>query len=102
MSEHAPPATLAPGLIVGNRFRLVRLLGQGGMGSVWVAWHTTLNVEVAVKFIDTALGARDDVLSRFAQEARTAARIQSPHVVNIIDYGVDEWRRPYIAMELLR
>ena len=102
METVVPSSSLTAGVLIANRFQLVRLLGQGGMGSVWVAWHTTLNIEIAIKFIDAALGARDEVLSRFAQEARTAAKIKSPHVVSIIDYGSDDWRRPYIAMELLQ
>jgi serine/threonine protein kinase len=93
-------AALTEGYVVSDRFQLIRLLGRGGMGSVWVARHLSLNIEVAIKFIDGVLGGREDLRSRFAQEARTAARIQSPHVVNILDYGFDG-TRPFIAMELL-
>ncbi len=97
----SPGGALAEGYVVSDRFQLTRLLGRGGMGSVWVARHLSLNIDVAIKFIDATAGARDDLRSRFAQEARTAARIQSPHVVNILDYGFDG-ARPFIAMELLR
>jgi serine/threonine-protein kinase len=93
---------LAEGHIVNDRFQLLRLLGRGGMGSVWVAQHLTLNIEVAIKFIESGLEGREDLRSRFAQEARTAARIQSPHVVSILDYGFDTRSRPFIAMELLQ
>jgi serine/threonine-protein kinase len=78
------------------------MLGQGGMGSVWAAWHITLNIEVAVKFIDTQLVSSPDAWSRFSQEAMAAAKIKSPHVVSILDFGTDEQHRPYIAMELLQ
>ena len=96
-----PGAALTEGYLVNDRFQLLRLLGRGGMGSVWIARHLSLNIDVAIKFIDGALGGRDDLRSRFAQEARTAARIQSPYVVNILDYGFDG-ARPFIAMELLQ
>lgn len=96
------PPPLTEGMVIANRFRLDRLLGQGGMGSVWAAWHITLNVEVAVKFIEEQLGLTQDAWSRFSQEAMAAAKIKSPHVVNILDFGTDEHRRPYIAMEILQ
>ena len=71
------------------------------MGCVWRASHLTLGIDVAVKFIDTSLLKFGEIRSRFAQEAMAAARIRSPHVVNILDYGTDTTGRPYIAMELL-
>jgi serine/threonine-protein kinase len=102
MTQEATNRELEPGRIIADRFRLERLLGKGGMGSVWVAHHLNLNVEVALKFIDASVAQRDDVASRFAQEAQAAAKVKSPHVVNILDYGTDALGRPYIAMELLQ
>jgi eukaryotic-like serine/threonine-protein kinase len=88
-----------PGRILGAKYRLVRPLGRGGMGSVWLAQHLGLNAPVALKFI-----ANDDfdeaALQRFLAEARIAAALRSPHVVQILDYGV-EAGTPHIAMELL-
>mgnify|MGYP000382561930 CR=1 FL=1 len=93
----------AAGQVVAGRFRLVSILGTGGMGAVWAARHLTLNVDVAVKFIDPAANAQNEpALKRFDQEAKAAAAIQSPHIVNIIDYGKDDSGRPYLAMELLK
>jgi serine/threonine-protein kinase len=94
--------SLASGVLIANRFRLEKMLGQGGMGSVWSAWHITLNIEVAVKFIDAQLVSNQDAWSRFSQEAMAAAKIKSPHVVSILDFGTDDLQRPYIAMELLQ
>jgi eukaryotic-like serine/threonine-protein kinase len=102
MMKRATGADLAPGQVIAGRFCLTRLLGKGGMGSVWVARHLTLNVDVALKFIDAAVARRGDVLSRFAQEAQAAAQVKSPHVVQVLDYGADSLGRPYIAMELLQ
>jgi serine/threonine protein kinase len=93
----------AAGQVIAGRFRLVSILGTGGMGAVWAARHLTLNVDVAVKFIDPAANAQNEAaLKRFDQEAKAAAAIQSPHIVNILDYGKDQSGRPYLAMELLK
>lgn len=106
MPANGPPSDSAPsifpGATISGRFRLVRLLGRGSMGSVWLARHLTLDVDVAVKFIDAALRDQKDHRSRFALEAQAAARINSPHVVNVLDFGAEASGRLYIAMEYLQ
>lgn len=72
------------------------------MGSVWLARHLSLDVDVAVKFIDAAFRDQKDHRSRFALEAQAAARINSPHVVNVLDFGAETSGRLYIAMEYLQ
>lgn len=94
-------AAFAPGMIIAERFELLRPLGKGTMGSLWVAHHKTLDIDLALKFIDPDLVDRPDLRSRFAQEAMAAARIRSPHVVSVLDFGEAEGNQPYIAMELL-
>jgi len=91
---------LEPGVVVADRFRLVRPLGKGGMGAVWVAHHTGLDTECAVKFIHEEAARSPELRARFEREARSAAQLRSPHVVQILDHGVWEGT-PYIAMELL-
>ena len=88
--------------VISGRFRLIRLLGQGGMGRVWLAEHLALGTDIAVKFLDPRLSSRDDIRARFAREATAAARIQSPHVVTIHDSGFTQEELAFIAMELLR
>jgi serine/threonine protein kinase len=91
---------LAENLVVADRFKLVRLIGRGGMGSVWEAIHLSLDQPCAVKFIEGEVGNVADAHARFQREAKAAAQLRSPHVVQILDHGV--WQgRPYIAMELL-
>nr|AYM52913.1 protein kinase [Sorangium cellulosum] len=92
---------IAPGSIVGGKYRIERPLSQGGMGSVWVARHATLGSPVAVKFMTPTLAAVPSFVARFEREARIAANLQSPHVVHVQDHGFDDGH-PYIVMELLR
>ena len=93
--------TLTPGLFISGRFRLKRLLGRGGMGSVWAAHHLTLEKDVAIKFLEPKWASSDDARRRFAQEAIAVARMKSPHVVSVLDYGFTEENRAFIVMELL-
>jgi serine/threonine protein kinase len=90
---------LQAGQLLGGKYRLIRPLGKGGMGWVWHAHHLTLNAPVALKLISTAYEDAETV-QRFLGEARMAAQLRSPHVVQILDYGVDDGI-PHIAMELL-
>src|SRR5262249_17779714 len=88
------------GQLVGERFRLIRPLGQGGMGAVWLAGQTALRTPCAVKLLHASAAASAEARARFEREAVAAARLRSPHVVQIFDHGV--WQgAPYIAMELL-
>jgi serine/threonine protein kinase len=89
-----------PGRVIAGRYRLVSQLGQGGMGSVWRADHMSLSSPVAIKLIDPEIARRPEMLERFQREAQSSAALRSPHVVQILDYGVDEGV-PFIAMELL-
>jgi serine/threonine protein kinase len=93
---------LVSGSIISGRFRLQRLLGRGGMASVWQADHLTLDTEVAIKFLEPRWSGSDDVRSRFAREATAIARIHSPHVIHVLDYGFTEQGRGFIVMELLQ
>jgi eukaryotic-like serine/threonine-protein kinase len=91
---------LEPNRVLAGRYRLEERLGQGGMGSIWRAEHLVLQAPVAVKLIDRDAVPDEDTLSRFLVEAKAAAALRSPHVVQIIDYGV-EGLVPFMVMELL-
>ncbi len=96
-----PSSGPSPGDVIAGKFRLERLVGRGGMGTVWAGRHLQLDMVVALKFIEHEPdGDREEARSRFEREARAAAQIRSPHVVHILDHGIDG-DRPYIAMELL-
>ena len=99
MSE-SPPSDLE-GTIIAERYRVERLIGQGGMGSVWAGRHLTLGRLVAIKFIHPKLAGSQEALRRFDLEAKAAARIKSRHAVAVIDHGVTTDGQPYIVMEYL-
>src|SRR5262249_35927819 len=75
--------------------------GVGGMGNVWLADHAGLETRVAVKFMSEDLARDPGCVARFAAEAKLAARLKSPHVVNILDYATTAGGVPYIVMESL-
>lgn len=94
-----PDAAFVAGTRVTDRVQLVRLLGRGGMGSVWVADHLTLERQVAVKFVLQDSGR--EALDRFSREAKLAAKLNSPHAVRVFDHGTMDAGIPFIVMELL-
>jgi serine/threonine protein kinase len=83
-----------------GRYVLERQLGHGGMASVYAARDTGLDRTVAVKVLADNLAGDDDLRKRFLREARLAARLSHPNVVNVFDAGEDDGR-PYIVMELV-
>ena len=87
--------------VLAGRYRLLERLGEGGMGSVWLAEHVELGSHIAIKLIDEELALSASALSRFKLEAKAAAALSSTHVVRVFDYGVDG-STPFIAMELLQ
>jgi serine/threonine-protein kinase len=89
------------GSVILDRYRVGRLLGSGGMGSVYQAEHVSLGREVAIKFIHPQLAESEEVRRRFETEAKAAAQIRSRHAVAVIDHGVTESGQPYIVMEYL-
>ncbi len=84
-----------------GRYALEKLLGEGGMGSVFEGRSLDTKEPVAVKIINGDVAAHTNVLARFEIEARAAAAIQSPHVARVLDFGREEGA-PFLVMELLR
>jgi len=92
---------MSAGLVLNGRFRLIEELGRGGMGTVWRAEDLVLEAPAAVKLIDPQFVQSPEALARFRREAKAAAAIRSTHVVQILEYGVEN-EVPYIAMELMK
>lgn len=82
-------------------YRLIRCIAVGGMGVVWEADHVHLHRRAAIKRVRDDLAAHPALLGRFLAEASAVARIQHPGVVQVYDYGLDDRRTPYLAMELV-
>ncbi|HRI68087.1 MAG TPA: serine/threonine-protein kinase [Polyangium sp.] len=89
------------GQLVTPTLKLARLLGKGGMGSVWLADHLTLGTQVAIKFMSIANIDDPTLMQRFQTEAKAAAQIKHPHVAQVFDHGVTSDGIPYIVMEYL-
>jgi serine/threonine protein kinase len=88
------------GDVVGDKYRVDRILGEGGMGVVVAATHLHLDQHVALKFLLPAMAANPEVVQRFVREARAAVRIHSEHVARVLDVGTHEGA-PYMVMEYL-
>ena len=88
------------GQILGGRYRLIELLGQGGMATIYRAADTGLGRDVALKLLRPEYLRDPDFSSRFHQEAQAAASLSHPNVVTVYDYGEDP-SGPFIVMELV-
>jgi serine/threonine-protein kinase len=93
---------LAPGDVVAGKYRIQSVLGQGGMGVVYAAYHELLAQPVALKILRRSAVESSDAIMRFVREARAAASIKNEHVVRVMDVGVAESLGvPYMVMDLL-
>ena len=88
-----------PAEVIDEKYTLIRKIGEGGMGEVWVAHNNVLDIHCAVKLIE--LGASTQMASRLLDEARSAAKLGHPSIVRMLDYGETQRGDPFIAMELL-
>jgi serine/threonine protein kinase/TPR repeat protein len=92
---------LAPGHLVRGKYRIVRTLGQGGMGVVYLADDTLLGVRVALKFLVGETGKDPRFIKRFRQEARASYRLRHPNVVEVTNLDQAEDGSLFIAMEFV-
>ncbi|ROS75573.1 serine/threonine-protein kinase [Cellulomonas sp. PhB143] len=88
------------GMVLGDRYTLVRRIAVGGMGEVWVAADSALHREVAVKVLRAEYTGNEDFLARLRTEARNSAALSHPHIAQVYDYGEQE-RSGYLVMELV-
>src|SRR6185295_3234521 len=92
------------GQILDDKYRLERLLGQGGMGAVYLATHLGTERYVALKLISPQFMRNNEFVERFKREARAAGRLRHPNVVDVTDFGfsrVKEGQVAYLVMEYL-
>ena len=89
------------GIVLDGRYRLDALLGEGGMGAVYRAHHLAMDRRVAVKLLKPHLTQDHTALERFAREARSTQKVDSPHAVKVLDYGVTPHDDYYMVLEYL-
>jgi len=92
---------LAAGQLIVDRYRLVDLLGEGGMGSVWRAHDRQRGIDVAVKVLRPGLASAGVVHALFKQEAELSERMLSRHIVRVLERGIAAGSMPFIVFELL-
>ncbi|MGE0545428.1 MAG: protein kinase [Kofleriaceae bacterium] len=100
----APDHSFASGLVgivLDDRYRLDAVLGEGGMGAVFRAQHLAMDRRVAIKLLKPHLTADAAALQRFAREARATLKVDSPHAVKVLDFGVTPHGDYYMALEYL-
>jgi serine/threonine protein kinase len=95
------PLEFNPGDVLAGKYRIERVLGQGGMGVVVAATHLQLDERIAIKFLLSSALQNEEAVARFAREARAAVKIKSEHVARVTDVGTLETGCPYMVMEYL-
>ncbi len=99
-SNEAPPG--AVGLVLDNRYKILDLLGVGGMGAVYIAEHLTLHKQVALKVILAEFADNEEIAQRFTREAMATAQIDHPNVASALDYGSLPEGGAYLVTQLVR
>ena len=98
----APAPPLAPGALLDGRYRISRLIAEGGMGAIYEAEAVRIGRAVAVKVLHPRFASSPLEVERFRREARTAVQVSSPHVVEMLDFGQAPTGELFLVMELLR
>lgn len=100
-----PCAVVAPGISTGSilakRYRIDGVVAEGGMSSIYRAWHLVLERPVAIKVMRPELARTPEAVARFINEAKAAAQLCGPHSLRVIDIGRIEGGPPYLVLELL-
>lgn len=89
------------GTTLDEQYRIISLIGKGGMGAVYLGQHVSTGAKVAVKFLHSSLLEREDSIKRFFREARAAAELSHENIIRVIDVGLSTFNEPYIVMEHL-
>jgi eukaryotic-like serine/threonine-protein kinase len=100
-SDDQKQSPVAPGDLIGGKYRVEQVLGAGGMGVVVAATHTQLDQRVALKFVLPHMLSGNVSVERFFREARSTVKLTNEHITRVHDVGTLESGAPYIVMELL-
>ena len=101
MASVQPENKIDVGSLLAGKYKVTRELGRGGMAAVYEVEHVHIGKRVAVKVLAAELANSAIVIERFIREARAAASVKSPYIVEVYDSGRLDDGRPFIAMELL-
>jgi tRNA A-37 threonylcarbamoyl transferase component Bud32/tetratricopeptide (TPR) repeat protein len=96
-----PDSDPAIGTLIGDRYRVIELVGSGGVGTVYRAEHVLMKKAVALKLLHPELGRIEEVARRFEREAQSASRLSHPHIIQVTDFGRTPDGILYLVMELL-
>ena len=97
----APPAPSLVGTVLDGRYRIVKLIGEGGMGEVYAAEHVHIEKRFAIKLLKQEIVSNPEAVTRFRQEARSSSSIGHRNIIAIEDFGQLTDGRIYMCMELL-
>lgn len=89
------------GRVIAGRFEIIRRLGSGGMGTVYLARQTSMNRQVAIKLLHSDKTRDNEARSRFRLEAAAVSRLKNPHTITVYDFGEDENGELFLVMEYL-
>ena len=89
------------GRVIDGRYKVLRKIGEGGMGTVYAGEHVEIGKGVAIKILHPAYSTQQDLVERFRREARAASRIGHPHIIDVTDFGETEDGCAYFVMEHL-
>ena len=101
-TSYVPGADPLVGATLAGRYLISKKLGEGGMGAVYLATHTALDKQVALKVLHGEFARKPDLVERFMQEAKAASRIRHENVIDISDFGTTPEGMVFFAMELLK
>src|SRR5262249_6246778 len=89
------------GTVLGDKYKIVTLIGQGGMSDVYEGIHELMDRTVAIKMLHPNLVSDQISIKRFQQEAKAASCLTHPNVVTVYDFGVSPDQQPYLVMDRL-
>src|SRR3954470_16588676 len=100
-TEPAAASADLVGEVLAERYRVLQKIGEGGMGTVYLAEHVRIEKKVAIKVLSGDFARRGDLVTRFEQEAKAASKIGHENIVDITDFGETNSGSPFFVMEHL-
>ena len=93
--------SLEPGQVIDGKYRIAKMIGEGGMGAVYLGENVRINRKVAIKVLHASYTGNEEVMQRFEREAQAAGRIGNDHILEVLDIGQLPDGDHFIIMEFL-